>query len=268
MTYKNLIVEQDKNITILTINRPKSLNALNSDVLSELDSFLDAFIKQNKSNKNLDTQQRCLVITGSGDKAFVAGADIKEIDNLSADEAYSFAKKGQQVFRKIETLEVPVVAAVNGFALGGGFELVLCCDLVVATSSAQFGLPEAKLGLIPGFGGTVRLSRKISNSWAKKLMFTGEFLHAEKAFSLGLVVEIFDAENLLDSAKKMANKIIRQAPKSLSSIKSSLDEGGFESIDRALEIEAALFSRLAETKDRKEGTSAFIEKRKPVFTGQ
>jgi enoyl-CoA hydratase len=242
---------------ILTINRPESLNALNTKVLKELDGLL---------NQLSETQDiRCLIITGSGEKAFVAGADIKEIDTLDTKTAADFAQFGQSVFMKIENLFCPVIAAVNGFALGGGLELALSCDFIIASQNAKLGLPECTLGLIPGFGGTVRLARRVSPGLAKQWTFSGEMITAERALQAGLVNQISESAALLADCEKLAVTLAQRSPQSLKLIKKSINETYGLAAVQAMAIEKNIFAGLFGTSDQKEGTKAFIEKRKPVF---
>lgn len=258
MNSVELIIENE--LAILKVTRPKALNALNKEVLMEIDEC----ITRVQGEKRL----RCMIITGEGDKAFVAGADIKEIDQLDEKTALEFAQKGQSIFRRLEKLKFPVIAAVNGFALGGGLELALSCDFIMASGNAQFGLPECTLGLIPGFGGTVRLARRIGPHLAKEMSFSGNFYSAEDAYRIGLVSRVVEREQLLPEAKKMAQTFAKRAPLALAGIKSSIDRGMDCGVDKALEIEAQIFSKLFNSKDREEGTKAFIEKRSPNFVGE
>lgn len=249
--------EKQEQIGVLTIQRPESLNALNSQVLKEIDGLL------NQLNETQDI--RALIITGAGEKAFVAGADIKEIDTLDPKTAGDFAGFGQSVFMKIENLFCPVIAAVNGFALGGGLELALACDFIVASKTAKLGLPECTLGLIPGFGGTVRLARRVSPGLARQWTMTGEMITAERAEKCGLVNQLFEAAELMAEAMKIAQNMAQRSPQSLKLIKKSINETyGLASV-QAMSIEKNIFASLFGTFDQKEGTKAFIEKRKPVF---
>ncbi len=250
----------ENGIALLKVNRPKALNALNIEVLDGIDEA----ITKVQGDKSI----RSMIVTGEGDKAFVAGADIKEIDQLDEKTAFEFAQKGQSIFRRFEKLKIPVIAAVNGFALGGGLELALSCDFIIASGNAQFGLPECTLGLIPGFGGTVRLARRIGPHLAKELTFSGNFYSAEDAYRMGLVSRVVEREQLLSEAQKMAQTFAKRAPLALAGIKASIDKGMDCGVDQALEIEAQVFSRLFNSKDREEGTKAFIEKRTPNFTGE
>jgi enoyl-CoA hydratase len=249
--------EKKDQLGVLTINRPESMNALNTQVLKELDGVL---------NQLSETQDiRCLIITGAGEKAFVAGADIKEIDTLDSKTAADFAQFGQSVFMKLENLFCPVIAAVNGFALGGGLELALACDFIVASQNAKLGLPECTLGLIPGFGGTVRLARRVSPGLAKQWTFSGEMVTAERALQTGLVNQVCEQATLLADCEKIASTLAQRSPQSLKLIKKSINETyGLASV-QAMSIEKNIFAGLFGSADQKEGTKAFIEKRKPVF---
>jgi enoyl-CoA hydratase len=245
----------------LTINRPESMNALNTHVLAELNEFLVQIDKMSFS------EIRCLIVTGAGEKAFVAGADIKEIADLNMQNAHIFAEKGQSIFRRLEKLKIPVIAAVNGFALGGGLELALACDFIMASENAKFGLPEVTLGLIPGFGGTVRLARTLSLSKAKSLIYSGEMLSAQEALNLGLAAKVCPANELMASALKMAQTIAQRAPLAVAHAKASINEAFDQPIEVGMKTESQNFSDLFDSKDVREGTRAFIEKRKAQFQG-
>jgi enoyl-CoA hydratase len=247
-------------IGLLKINRPKALNALNDMVLTELNGLLNS-IEQ-------DQELRVLILTGEGEKAFVAGADIKEIDGLNKSSAQKFAQKGQDVFRRFETLRIPVIAAVNGFALGGGLELAMACDFIYASENAKFGLPEVTLGIMPGFGGAVRLSRYVGLNRAREMTYTGQMLSAQEALSVGLVNKVVPLVELLDEAKKTATLISERAPLGVAQVKKSINKSYDESIDAGMNIEREAFASLFGSKDQIEGTKAFIEKRKPAFVGK
>lgn len=261
MSFETLKLENKDSIWTLTIQRPESLNALNSQVLSELSEALDQIDQKNFQ------EAKVLILTGHGEKAFVAGADIKEINQLGLDAAQKFAEKGQSIFRKLEKLQIPVIAAVNGFALGGGLELALACDFIYASESAKFGLPEVTLGLIPGFGGTVRLSRVLGLPKAKEWIFTGQMINAPEALQMGLVNKVVPQAELLSTVQKVAQTIASRGPVAVGAAKKSVMESFDHDIDSAMAVEAAEFSNLFATKDVKEGTSAFIEKRKAQFQG-
>ncbi len=255
--FETLILEvEDSGIGILTINRPKQLNALNNQVFVELDAALDR-IEKNDSI-------RALIITGSGEKAFVAGADIKEFADFNSKQATELSKRGHRVFQRIEDLTIPVLAAINGYALGGGFELALSCHLRIASENALVGLPEVSLGLIPGYGGTQRLTRIVGQPKAMELIMSGRFAKAEEALQLGLVNNVAEGD-LIEEAKKMLSGMIKQAPLAIKNAILAIKEAGKSS---GFGTEANLFGDLFDTADFKEGTSAFIEKRKPNFSGK
>lgn len=250
-----IIYEQKEKIGFITINREKALNALNSDVLSELSQTLD--------NVNLD-EVRCLIITGAGQKSFVAGADIGQMKDLNKKEAEDFGMAGNLVFRKIETFPIPVIAAVNGFALGGGCELAMSCDIRIASENARFAQPETGLGITPGFGGTQRLARIISVGKAKELIYTCSQIKAQEALSLGLVNAVYPQEQLMDEATKLATKIANNAPIAVRASKKAINEGLQVDMDSAIKIEAKCFGDCFETQDQKNAMTAFVEKSKPA----
>lgn len=246
--------EQNDFIGVLTIERPKALNALNSEVLTELEEVIDSI--------SVDTT-RCLIVTGAGDKAFVAGADIGEMSNLTKAEGKAFGEKGNAVFRKLEKLPIPVIAAVNGFALGGGCELSLSCDIRIASENALFAQPETGLGITPGFGGTQRLARTIGIGKAKELLYTCGKVKADEALKLGLVNAVYPAEQLMDECLKLAGKIARNAPIAVRACKKAVNDGMQVDIDSAIAIEAEQFGGCFESEDQKNAMAAFCEKRKP-----
>lgn len=250
---KYINYEKDGAIGIVTIDRPSSLNALSSQVLIELGETFD----------NIDIREiRTVILTGAGEKSFVAGASINEMSSMTRKEAAAFARRGHDTFRKIEKFPLPVIAAVNGYALGGGCELALCCDIRICSENAVFGQPETGLGITPGFGGTQRLARVIGISGAKEMIYTARNINAEYALKLGLVNRIYPAEELMERAKKMASRIIRNAPIAVKYAKWAIDEGTQLSIDKALAVEERYFSECFETHDQIEGMGAFLEKRK------
>jgi enoyl-CoA hydratase len=257
---QTIVLNIENGIAVLTVNRPDSLNALNKQVITDLTEAVNSI--------DSDPSIRCVIVTGSGAKAFVAGADIKEIDQLESVDAYKFASAGQFLFSKIETLRMPVIAAVNGFALGGGLELALACDFIIAADDAKFGLPECTLGIMPGYGGTVRLVRRIGPARAKEIAMTGGFYSSAEAFNLGVINKVVPQAELMTTVQKMAQTIASRAPKAITAIKESIHQGPDLSLAEAFKLEAKLFSQLFGTSDQKEGTKAFIEKRKPVFTGK
>ena len=246
--------EQDGFVGIVTINRPKALNALNSDVLKEIEATFDAI--------DLDAT-RAVILTGAGEKSFVAGADIGEMSTLTKEEGEAFGKVGNDVFRKIETLPIPVIAAVNGFALGGGCELSLSCDIRLAAENAVFGQPETGLGITPGFGGTQRLARTINVGKAKEMIYAGTKVKAPEALSLGLVSAVYPAEELMPAAMKLAERISANAPIAVRACKKAINDGLQVNMDEAIVIEEKLFGSCFETEDQKNGMTAFVEKRKP-----
>ena len=259
MEYENLLLKKAGNICILTINRPKALNALNSRVLEELSDAVDQIEK--------DKDIYVVIITGEG-KAFVAGADILEMKDMTSEAARKFAKQGLEVFRKIELMEKVVIAAVNGFALGGGCELAMCCDIRIASEKAKFGQPEVGLGITPGFAGTQRLSRLVGIAKAKELIFTGDMIDANEAEKIGLVNKVTKHEELMNTAVELARKIASKGQIAVRYSKVAINRGVETDIETGMEIERNLFSLCFATDDQKEGMTAFIEKRKPEFKNQ
>lgn len=241
-------------VGIIAINRPEALNALNGAVLIELDLVLDQVDLENT---------RCLIITGAGDKAFIAGADVAEMSSMDEEQARVFSEFGNAIFRRIESFPIPVIAAVNGYALGGGNELALSCDIRICSENAVFGQPEAGLGITPGFGGTQRLARVIgSTSKAKEILFTCRNIKAEEAKEIGLVSAVYPSESLMEEVLKMANRIASHAPIAIRNIKKAVNEGLNLPIDKAIQLEVGLFSECFSSEDQKEGMLAFLEKRK------
>ena len=257
MSYQFLLVSQNEHIATVTINRPDQLNALNSIVLNELEHFFS----------NIPDQTRAIILTGSGEKAFVAGADIKELAKLSSEEAYEAAKKGQRIFQKIEDSSVPVIAAVNGFALGGGCELAIACHLRVISDKAQFAQPEINLGLMAGYGGTQRLTKLIGTTKATELLLTGDMIQAKDALALGLANALVAPDHLMDEAEKLARKIASKPPIQASLTLKAI-QGYHDKEIEGFDQEAKLFAKTVTTEDFREGTSAFVEKRKPSFKGK
>ncbi|CFX83496.1 Crotonase superfamily [Syntrophomonas zehnderi OL-4] len=260
MAYKNIILEKEDSLAILKVNRPQALNALNNETLREI----KAAVMEVKDDETVGA----LIITGAGDKAFVAGADISFMENLSAVEGRDFGLLGQDVFTAVENLEKPVIAAVNGFALGGGCELALASDIRLASQKAVFGQPEVSLGITPGFGGTQRLPRIIGEGRAKELIFSARSIDAQEAYRIGLVNQVYPPESLLEEAKKMARTIMANAPLAVRFSKAAINKGMQTDIDSALAIEADLFGLCFSTQDQKEGMNAFVNKRKPAFICQ
>lgn len=247
--------EQHGFVGILTIDRPNALNALNENVIDELEQALDAISIE-------DT--RCLILTGAGEKSFVAGADIREMSNLTKADGERFAKKGNTVFRKIEVFPLPIIAAVNGFALGGGCELAMACDIRIASYNAVFSQPEVSLGIIAGFGGTQRLPRIIGLAKAKELLYTTSKIMADEALRIGLVNAVHPQNQLMDECIKMAEKIAKNAPIAIRATKKAINEGMQVDMDLAISIEAELFGKCFETQDQKKAMRAFIDKQNPA----
>jgi len=258
--YASLVFEKDNGIGLVTINRPQALNALNRTVLLELDAVCNAISQ--------DQTIQVVIITGMGDKAFVAGADISEMQPLSAVEGREFARIGQGVLNKIENLRQPVIAAVNGFALGGGCELAMACDLRIAADKTKFGQPEVPLGICPGFGGTQRLPHMIGKGRAKELIYTGDMIDATEAYRIGLVNKVVPQQELLATAKEMARKIISRAPIAVQLSKAAINQSVNMPLESGIAYEAEVFGLCFATEDQTEGMSAFLEKRKPKFQGR
>lgn len=259
MSFENIILEVENGIATIFFNRPKALNALNNALFDELDIALD----QVEANTDI----RVLILTGSGNKAFVAGADISELVKMNPLQAKYFSRKGQKVFSKIEALPIPAIAAVNGFALGGGSEAAMACDFIYASEKALFGLPEITLGLIPGFGGTQRLARLVGNNRAKELVFTGKNISAQKALAYGIVNEVFPHDTLMEEVQKTAKFIAAKGRVALRAAKEVIQNGTATDLETGCRIENDAFALTMTSEDAKEGTSAFLEKRKPVFKG-
>ena len=258
MKYETLQYEEKNDVAYLLISRPKALNALNSKVLEELESCLTAL-----SSKQL----RALIIRGAGDRAFVAGADIKEMSSLTVKQAEAFAKKGQKVFFLLESFSFPVIALIQGFALGGGLELALACDVLIMDKEAKIGLPEVTLGLIPSFGGTQRLRRAVGSYKAKEIIFTGNFYTAQEAYEMGLVNVIVSKDKLLEKAEYYVSIFKKRGPLALAKAKSLIQKSYDLPLKEGLNQESKEFAALFAKKDSHEGMSAFIEKRPPQFKG-
>lgn len=260
MEYKNLLLENRDGITLLTINSPRTMNALNSEVLGELEC---AFYEL-----NLDESVKVVVLTGAGEKAFVAGADIKEMSQMNSFEALRFAQKGQRVMQLINRMCKPVIAAVNGYALGGGLELALACDFIYASEKARLGFPEVGLGVIPGFGGTQNLSRLIGANKANELIFTGRVINAAKGLAWGIVNEVFAPEELLPKTMETAREIADKGTLAVAFAKDAIVSGLSMSKDDGFRYEASQFGVLFATEDQREGMGAFMEKRAAAFRGK
>ncbi len=259
MSYENIILDINEGIALLTFNRPKAMNALNGALLAEFSQALD----------EIDAREdvRVLVLTGSGDKAFIAGADISELATFNALEARLFAKKGHDAIGKLQALSIPVIGAVNGFALGGGSEMALACDFIYASENAKFGLPEITLGIIPGFGGTQRLTKLIGKNKAKEMIFTGKMISAAEALDFGMVNKVTAAETLMDEVMKTAKSIAAKGRVSLRAAKYAVNAAQDVDIVTGCNIEIEAFALCLASEDSKEGTKAFLEKRKAQFNG-
>jgi enoyl-CoA hydratase len=259
MGYKTILYEKEDRIGTITLNRPKAMNALNSDVLQDLNDVIDKIAA--------DDDVKVVIITGGNENFFAAGADIKELEFLATPvDAHRFCMKVQEVLSKLENLEKPVIAAISGYALGGGCEMIMACDIRIAAENAVFGQPEIKIGVIPGGGGTQRLPRIVGLSKAKELLYTADQMTASEAFRVGLVSKVVPVEALMEETTKMAKKIARQPGIALKTTKRVLNNGmNVSNIRSALEYESQGFEILFSTEDQKEGMKAFIEKRKPIF---
>lgn len=257
MELKNVILEKEEHLAIVTINRPKALNALNSETLKDLDTVIEDLEK--------DSNIYAVILKGAGDKSFVAGADISEMKDLNEEQGKEFGILGNNVFLRLENLPKPVIAAISGFALGGGCELSMACDIRIASEKAKFGQPEAGLGITPGFGGTQRLARIVGAGRAKELIYTCDIIKADEAYRIGLVNKVVPVETLLDEAKAIAAKIIANAPIAVKYCKDAINRGTQVSIDKAVIIEAEDFGKCFSSDDQKEGMSAFLERREKNF---
>jgi enoyl-CoA hydratase len=260
MPYETLLLEIQDHVATLTLNRPKVLNALNSQLFGELDAALDVLAA--------DAAIGAVLLTGAGEKAFAAGADIQELAQVSALEGQQLALHGQRVFAKLERLGKPVIACINGFALGGGCELALACTLRLASENARLGQPEVKLGLIPGYGGTQRLPRLVGQGAALKLLLTGEMIGAAEALRIGLVEEVVVPAQLLERGRQLAAAMAAAAPLAVTQCLAAVQDGAGLPLDQALALEASLFGLCCATADKAEGTAAFLEKRAPAWSGK
>jgi len=262
MAYDTLLLETREDVAVLTLNRPKVLNALNAPLLRELEEAVQALAA--------DDALRVIILRGAGGKAFAAGADIGELAEADATAGEELARRTQRIFRRIETTGKPVIACIDGYALGGGCELAMACTLRLANEHARLGQPEIKLGLIPGYGGSQRLPRLVGRGAALKLLLTGEIIDAAEAFRIGLVDEIVqgDSDVLLTRALERAKAIAQMPPLAVTAAIEAVDQGADMTLDNALALEARIFGRLCGTDDKREGTRAFLEKRTPVWTGR
>ena len=250
----HVLLEKKGHVAVATVNRPQALNALNSEVLNDLQELVDTV--------RADGDIYALILTGAGEKAFVAGADIAEMSSLNAASGRAFGKKGNDVFRALETLPIPTIAAVNGYALGGGCELSMACDIRICAENAVFGQPETGLGITPGFGGPQRLARLIGPGMAKQLIYSARNIKADEALRVGLVNAVYPAAELMPAAEKLASAIAGNAPVAVRACKQAINEGLEADMDEAIVIEEKLFGSCFATADQKEGMSAFLEKRK------
>ncbi len=259
MQPENVLWRVEDGIGIATVNRPRAMNALDATTVAALDEVLRSAGK--------DSSLRALVVTGAGEKAFVAGADIAAMSKMSALEARRFAEAGQRAFARLEALSVPTIAAVNGFALGGGCELAMACDVVYASEKAKFGQPEVNLGIMPGFGGTQRLARRVGLMRAKEIVFTGELIDAAKAKAIGLALEVVPPAELLSFAMAQARKIASRGPLGVAAAKRVMERGADGALAAGCALEAEAFGLLFSTADAREGMGAFLEKRAAAFAG-
>jgi enoyl-CoA hydratase len=260
MSFENLQIERDGAVTVITLNRPKVLNALNAQTLDELTAAFDAVAA--------DPEVRAVILTGAGDKSFVAGADINELAVQTPVGGRDHARRGQRLFDRMERLGKPVIAAVNGFALGGGCELAMACTMRLAADTARFGQPEINLGIIPGYGGSQRLPRLVGRGRAQELLLTGDMISADEAFRIGLANRVVPAAQLMDEARKLAHTLAAKAPVAVRYILDAVASGADMAFAEAEDHEATLFGLVSTTDDMREGTRAFLDKRKPAFTGK
>ena len=260
MDYQNILCAVENGIATITINRPKALNALNLDTVTELKDAIEKIA--------VDKAVKVVVITGAGEKSFVAGADIKEMATKTPAEGREWGQFGQNVFTEIENMPQPVIAAINGFCLGGGCELSCACDIRYASENAKFGQPEVGLGITPGFGGTQRLTRVVGRGQAKELIYTGGMIGAEDAKAIGLVNKVAPQEELMPAVLKLAGKIAKNAPVAVQLSKAAINRGINCDVVTGIAYEAEVFGLCFSTNDQKEGMAAFVEKRKPTFEGK
>ncbi|HSJ25511.1 MAG TPA: enoyl-CoA hydratase-related protein [Longimicrobiales bacterium] len=255
-----LLDREDDGLAVITVNRPDKLNALNADTVKQL----DAVVREVRDDDTI----RAVILTGAGEKAFVAGADIAELSKMGPIDGVQVSRAGQDTFRELERLPKPVIAAVNGFALGGGLELAMACHIRVASAKAKFGLPEVKLGIIPGYGGTVRLPRLVGRGRATELMLTGDMIDAAEAYRIGLVNRVEEPDALMGAARDMARKMAANGPVAIAMALEAVDRGMSTTLDDAQILESRLFGLLASTEDMREGMTAFLEKRKAEFSNR
>ena len=260
MDYQNILCAVENGIATITINRPKALNALNLDTVTELKDAIEKIA--------VDKAVKVVVITGAGEKSFVAGADIKEMATKTPAEGREWGQFGQNVFTEIENMPQPVIAAINGFCLGGGCELSCACDIRYASENAKFGQPEVGLGITPGFGGTQRLTRVVGRGQAKELIYTGGMIDAEAAKAIGLVNKVVPQEELMPTVLKLAGKIAKNAPVAVQLSKAAINRGINCDVVTGIAYEAEVFGLCFSTNEQKEGMAAFVEKRKPTFEGK
>jgi len=260
MDYENLLVDVSERIATVTINRPKSLNALNPSTVRELGAAMEELSAR--------PDVGAVLLTGAGEKAFIAGADLSVMKGFTTLEALDFSLLGQRVLGFIEAMFQPVIGAINGFALGGGCEVAMACDLLIAADTARFGQPEVSLGIIPGFGGTQRLPRLVGRNLAKELVLTGEMISAQRAYEIGLVNKVVPAAELMGAAREIAKKILSRGPVAVRTAKMAMNRGLDLDLANACALESSLFAAGFSTADREEGIAAFLEKRKASFTGK
>lgn len=260
MEFANVLLEKEGAVATLTVNRPKALNALNRDTLLDIKAAIECCRD--------DAEVNVIIITGAGDKAFVAGADITFMQEMNALEGREFGLLGQSVFSLIESIEKPVIAAINGFALGGGCELAMACDFRICSDASKFGQPEVGLGVTPGFGGTQRLPRLVGTGMAKQLLYSGDMIDAAEALRIGLVNAVLPVDELMPYVKKLAARIASRGQVAVRFCKVAVNEGMQTDIDRSMTLEADLFGLCFATQDQKEGMKAFVEKRKAQFVGK
>jgi enoyl-CoA hydratase len=258
--YKNLLVETKEHVLIVRINRERALNALNKEIIGELQQLFSYYW--------MDDTVKCVVITGAGEKAFVAGADISELADLDVRSGNELSARGLYLMKTIQNFPKPVIAAINGFALGGGCELAMACDIRLASEKAKLGQPEVNLGIIPGYGGTQRLPRLVGRGKAMELILTGQIIDAAEAHRIGLVDEVYPPEQLMDKALEMANLICTKAPVAIVLAKETINRGIEGSLSYGCDLEKANFAQLCGTGDKNEGMEAFLEKRPAKFTGK